>query len=320
MPPTLRAVDGDSARQPTSPVRLTFRDVVSADGTRLRAWTNDPDRALSGPTVLLCNGLGTNPYTWPALLAPDCDVRVVSWQHRGVGGSERPTDRRHVGITSLVEDAVAVMDDAGLDRAPTMGWSMGVNTQFELAHRHPERVSGLFAVAGVPGATFSTMLEPTRLPAPVREQVAVNVTRVARLLGPALSAVAPALPITPTTVRLLARTRFMFDQADDEASAVAVRDFLTTPFDWYFHLALHAARHQRVSLSAIEVPATFVAGSHDILAGARAMESAAARMKDATFVELHGSHFVAMEKPAVVHGLLRELLARVAVAEVAAEG
>ena len=65
---------------------LRFYDVVSADGTRLRAWTNDAD----GPTVLLCNGLGTNPYAWPALLRSDCGVRVISWNHRGVGGSERP--------------------------------------------------------------------------------------------------------------------------------------------------------------------------------------------------------------------------------------
>ncbi|GAB3070389.1 alpha/beta hydrolase [Nocardioides zeae] len=319
MPPSLRAVGADESPS-DSPVRLTYHDVTSADGTRLRAWTNDPDRALPGPTVLLCNGLGTNPYTWPFLLDPACDVRVVSWQHRGVGGSERPVDRCHIGIDSLVEDAVAVMDDAGLDRAPTIGWSMGVNTQFELATLHPDRVAGLFALAGVPGATFSTMLEPTRLPAPVRRSLAVGTTRVARLLGPAISTVAQALPVTPRTISVLGRTGFMFPIEDRENAAAAVREFLTTPFDWYFHLALHAARHQRVSLSTIDVPAMFVAGSADILAGSHAMRSAAERMADATYVELRGSHFIAMEQPAEVHRLLRELLARVAEREAPAGG
>ena len=74
---------------------LRFYDVTSADGTRLRAWTNDAD----GPTVLLCNGLGTNPYAWPALLRSDCGVRVISWNHRGVrrfGPARRPgPGRRH---------------------------------------------------------------------------------------------------------------------------------------------------------------------------------------------------------------------------------
>lgn len=314
VPTNLTVVDEPSASAP-SPVRLTFHDVVSADGTRLRAWTNDPDGALPGPTVLLCNGLGTNPYMWPALLDPSCQVRVVSWAHRGVGGSERPVDRCRIGVDVLVEDALAVMDDAGLDRAPTMGWSIGVNTQFELAQRHPDRVAGLFAVAGVPGATFSTMLEPTRLPAPVRGALTVGTSHVARAIGPLLSAAAQAVPITPGVVRGLTRTRFMFPLADAEreaAAVVAVREFLTTPFDWYFHMALHTARHQRVSLSAIDVPATFVAGSHDVLAGPRAMRSAAERMSDATYVELHGSHFIALEQPQAVHELLVEHLARVA--------
>ena len=54
-----------------------------------------------------------------------------------------------------------------------MGWSMGVNTAFELALRHPERVTGIFAVAGVPGDTFATMLGAA---APAARLVARGVT------------------------------------------------------------------------------------------------------------------------------------------------
>ena len=50
---------------------LRYYDVTSPDATRLRAWTND----VEGPTVLLCNGLGTNPFAWPSLLDPNCGVR-----------------------------------------------------------------------------------------------------------------------------------------------------------------------------------------------------------------------------------------------------
>ena len=108
---------------------LRYYTVTSGDGTELQAWTNDVD----GPTVLLCNGLGTNPYSWPALLDPDCGVRVISWNHRGTGGSERPVDTEHVGIDAFAEDAIAVLDDAGIDACVLMGWSMGVNTMFEVA-------------------------------------------------------------------------------------------------------------------------------------------------------------------------------------------
>ena len=63
--------------------------------------------------MLLCNGLGTNPYAWPDLLDPDCGLRVISWNHRGVGRSGRPEDESRVGMDAFVEDAIAVLDDAG---------------------------------------------------------------------------------------------------------------------------------------------------------------------------------------------------------------
>lgn len=292
-----------------TPVR--FVDLLSDDGTRIRAWTNDPDGTFEGPTVVLCNGLGTNPWAWPALLAPDCGVRVVSWNHRGTGGSARPTDIDRVGITEFVEDGLSVMDHFGVDKAVLMGWSMGVNTMFELALRNPERVSGLFAVCGVPGNTFATMLGPLHLPHWVARLATVNLSRVMRLGGRALTPIARRLPIGPRTVSVLGHTGFMFPQAHPELSARAIRELLHTPIEWYFHLAIKTSEHARVSLSGITVPAFFVAGTYDVLAGARDMASAAARMKDATYVELRASHFAHMEQPDLVHQLLLEFVERV---------
>ena len=285
---------------------LRFYDVVSGDGTRLRAW----DNGVEGPAVLLCNGLGTNPYSWPALLDPDCGVRVISWQHRGTGGSERPRDRSAAGIEEFVEDAIAVLDDAGLDRVPVMGWSMGVNTAFELAVKHPDRVSGLFAVAGVPGRTFGTMLRPMRLPRFVNEAITVNGARLIRLVGPVLNPIATRLPMGPTAVRVVSHSGFMLPVADLDDTGRTMREFLTTPLDWYFHMALQTHRHARVSLSAIDVPAMFVAGTWDVLAGAKDMLSAAERMAEATYVEFKASHFLPLEKPDQVHALLMEFVER----------
>ena len=158
---------------------LRFYDLTSADGTRIQAWTNDAD----GPVVLLCNGLGTNPYAWPALLREDAGVRVVSWNHRGVGGSERPVDSSRVGVDAFIEDALAVLDDAGVDSCVVAGWSIGVNTAFELAALHPSRVRGIFAVAGVPGGTFSSMGAPLLIPRVARRPIAVGIARLLEKTG-----------------------------------------------------------------------------------------------------------------------------------------
>jgi len=308
--PADRSADGAAETSGTAP-RVSFHDVLSDDGTRLRAWTNDPVGRVVGPTVVLCNGLGTNAWAWPALLAPDCGVRVVSWNHRGTGGSERPADPDRVGIDAFVEDALSVMDHFGVDRAVLMGWSIGVNTMFELALSHPERVAGLFAVAGVPGDTFATMLGPLWLPRIAARTVTVGLSRAVKLGGRALTPVATRLPVGPRGIVLLGHTGFMFPVPDPRLAARAVREFLRTPVEWYFHLAVHTSRHGRVPLSRIQAPAMFVAGRYDVLAGSRHMASAAERMSDATYVELRGSHFLQMEQPGRVHELLLEFLERV---------
>ncbi len=287
---------------------LRYYTVTSQDGTRLQAWTND----VAGPTVLLCNGLGTNPYSWPALLDPSCGVRVISWNHRGTGGSDRPRDTEHVGIDAFAEDAIAVMDAAGIDACPLMGWSMGVNTMFEVAVNHPERVTGLFAVGGVPGDTFASMGAPILVPRPLRKPLTVSIARVLKVLGKPIHAVAARLPVGPLTHTLMSHSGFMLPMPDPVLARRAIKEFLTTPTEWYMHLALHSSLHLRVSLRSISVPTAFVAGSYDILASSHDMRTAAERIPGATYVELAATHFIGMEKPDEVHEALLDLLDRVA--------
>ena len=297
---------------PTAPaaddgLALRHYEVTSQDGTRLRAWTND----VRGPTVLLCNGLGTNPYSWPALLDPDCGVHVISWHHRGVGGSERPEDHTRVGIDTFAEDAIAVMDHAGIDACVLMGWSMGVNTMFEVAVLHPERVTGLFAVGGVPGDTFASMLAPLFVPRLIRKPLTVNAARVMKLAGKPLSQIASRLPVGPLTLAVLSHSGFMLPMPHPHLARRAIKEFLGTPVDWYMHLALHSSLHERVSLRNIDVPTSFLAGKLDILASSYDMKTAAARIPGAVYEEILATHFISMEKPDEVHEALLDLLDRV---------
>jgi pimeloyl-ACP methyl ester carboxylesterase len=281
---------------------LRFYDVASADGTRLRAWSNDVD----GPTVLLCNGLGTSPYAWPALLRPDCGVHVVSWYHRGVSGSERPDDQSRVDLTAFVEDALAVLDDAGVVSCPVVGWSLGVDTAFELALEHPERVTGVFAVAGVPGGTFTSIGAPLMVPRFARRPLAVAVTTLLGRTGWALTPFTSSLPVGAATANLLRHSGLILPSAKTTTVQNAVAEFLTTPVEWYMHLAHAATRHGRLQVSRVRVPTVFVAGTYDLLADAEEMRTLATRMRRARYVELGGSHFVQMEHPEEVH---EELLA-----------
>jgi len=68
-------------------------------------------------------------------------VPVIGYDHPGLGASE--ADELRSGVAGLAEDALAVLDALGVERAVLLGWSLGSAVCQELALAHPERVSGL---------------------------------------------------------------------------------------------------------------------------------------------------------------------------------
>lgn len=290
-----------------TPARVRFYDVRSADGTRLRAWTND----AAGPVVLLCNGLGTNPHAWPSLTTADCGVRVISWNHRGTSGSDRPKDRSRVDLDAFVDDAIAVMDEAGVDHCVVMGWSAGVTIAFELAGRFPERVDGVFAVAGVPGNTLGTSLRPLLVPGVVAKPVMTAMAHVGRATGRLYAPITTGFPITTATANLMRWTHLVDPASDPRVVREVAQEILTTSPDWYAHLALGVAAHPRVSLSDVDVPVTMLAGTRDLLTSAQAMKSAAAKLSDVVFVEIDATHFIPFGAPDLVLAELKNVLKRV---------
>ncbi|MET1073744.1 MAG: alpha/beta hydrolase, partial [Umezawaea sp.] len=197
-------------------------DVVSADGTRIRVWRSDAE----GPVVLLCPGLGTTPETWPELLLPSCGVQALSWYHRGTMGSARPEDESRIALADHVADAIAVLDDAGVDQCVLLGWSMGVTVAAELALRHPDRVSGLMLVAGAPGDSFESMLGVSGLPSDVRRLIGLTGTKALRAAGPLLDLVLHRLPINDVTTFLLRHSGLMLASSAPEAVAGSMSRFL----------------------------------------------------------------------------------------------
>ena len=97
-------------------------DLIAGDGTRLTAWRNG---TVDGPPVLICNGMGVPPEAWPRLLDESCEFSVVGWNHRGALGSDRPADPSRIDITDHADDAIALMDAMGWDKAVIVAWSLG---------------------------------------------------------------------------------------------------------------------------------------------------------------------------------------------------
>src|SRR3954447_32413 len=96
-------------------------------------------------------GLGMNATGWwrtvPVLAG--AGFRVVAFDNRGVGRSSQPPGP--YSVASMADDAVAVLDAAGIDRAHVYGISLGGMIAQEIALRRPERVDSLVLGATTPG-------------------------------------------------------------------------------------------------------------------------------------------------------------------------
>ena len=109
-------------------------DLLAKDDTRLDAWKSG---SKGGIPILVYIGMGVPPEAWPRLLDDSCEFSVVGWNHRGALGSDRPEDPSRIDIEDHADDALALMDSMGWERAVIVAWSLGVNVAFELADRKP---------------------------------------------------------------------------------------------------------------------------------------------------------------------------------------
>ena len=72
--------------------------------------------------------------------------RVVTYDGPGNGESDRVTDPARYTVEAYAEDAAAVMDATGTDRAIAVGLSKGARYGTRLAALHPDRVLGLVLI------------------------------------------------------------------------------------------------------------------------------------------------------------------------------
>jgi len=104
----------------------------------------DTDTGGDGPAVLFSHGfLMDHTMFAPQVAALGGTYRCVAWDGRGFGGTHAPGPFTY---WDSADDAVALLDHLGIDRAVFVGMSQGGFLSLRAALAHPSRVAGVVLI------------------------------------------------------------------------------------------------------------------------------------------------------------------------------
>lgn len=119
---------------------------LRGDGTLLAVQ----ERGVGGFPLLLLPGQANNHHWWDGVREDFHGThRTITFDYRGTGDSTKPEGG--YSTQEFADDAIAVLDTLGVERADVYGTSMGGRVAQWLAARHPDRVRRLVLGCTSPG-------------------------------------------------------------------------------------------------------------------------------------------------------------------------
>jgi pimeloyl-ACP methyl ester carboxylesterase len=231
----------------------------------------------SGLPVLLVHGINMSRDVWTEVAAILGEHRrVVAFDLRGHGQSAKDGPFTPEGYA---EDALAVLDDRGIDRAHIVGTSFGGSTAAALAVKAPERVA---SVASFGGALAVDGLDLDGAVAVLR-QIGVR---------DFFAALLPQASFAPgTDPALIERALDAASTGRDVDTVIAVTTAALTA-------------DTTATAKAVTVPALVVTGEHDMTCPVPAGQAVADALRTELIVLAGRGHVVSMECPGDVADLI----------------
>ena len=269
--------------------------VSATDGTRIHYEVTG---RVGRTPVLMIQGLGASKNAWNLQrIAMATRFRIISFDNRGAGRSDKPTEP--FTLEQMADDAIAVLDAAGIETAHVVGASMGGVISQIVAVKYPHRVRSL------------TLVCTACRNHPWRQELLQSWAKTAEEKG-------------------------MIEVGKEAAQWVmSPRSFrrLVPAFTWMGPLAALRPRHSFVSqihaildtredlvdqLSTITAPTMVIVGNQDILTPRGDSEEIAERIPNSELVVISGAaHGLMMEHSSTFNKILIEFLQRTELARVA---
>jgi pimeloyl-ACP methyl ester carboxylesterase len=256
--------------------------IADSQGVRI-AWESHG----GGPPLLLVQGLGYGRWGWEPIVPLLAQrFRVLVFDNRGIGDSDKPAGP--YTAAQMAGDALAVLDDAGIERAHVLGASLGGAVAQELALRHAERLEKLVLVA-----TMSGMTNMHPIPAQTMQLMAEAAT-----LEP-----------------VVALRRFVENALEPEPDPALVDRLVELrtanppdPAGWAAQAGIWSSFDVWDELPSIDVPTLVVQGEGDVVVDSRNAPLLAERIPGAQLQLVAGGHLFFWNRPAEFAELVTEFL------------
>lgn len=221
------------------------------------------------------------------------DYRVITFDNRGMGGTER--GEGEISVRSMAEDVSALMEALDIPKAHIMGWSLGSAVAQELAINHPDQVMSLvlYSTWGRCDGFQAAMLSTLRFPYAMRD-----VDAAAAAGGLAFS---PETLDRPDLAEFLAPVLAGSPQTEEQMQ--------TTVEQWDADL-VHDTMDR---LGEISAPTTVIVGEQDLLTPPWQSKKVADAIPGAEFQLLTGGktgHGLHVEQPEQLAELMSAFLAK----------
>lgn len=220
--------------------------------------------------------------------------RMIFWDYRGHPDSDMPRDLDSFTIENCAKDLKAVMDDAGIESAVHIGFSMGVMTVLEFYRRWPDKVLGLVPINGPYGHVFSR-----------KESVENAITRAFEFLSSHTWLVEWFRPVIVLPINLPIAKRVELNPTMLAAEEMTLYFEYVTKMDWqlgFKALAAMSSYDGEEVLDRVKVPTLLISGTKDSWTPKRIADEMHRRIKSSEYTRIPGgSHATPCENPDMIN-------------------
>ena len=235
---------------------VRFARIRLSSGVVLHVAESGP---AGGKPVLFLHGFPDSWFTYSNMLdrLPK-NVRAIVPSQRGHGDSDRPDCCYR--ITDLAQDAVALLDALGIERADVVGHSMGSFVAQRIASMHPDRVDRLILIGSSTSAASKPVVEFSGIAQTLTDPIPIAFAREFQV-GTAHQPVDPAY----------------MDRLVSESMKIPARV-------WRGIADALLSAEGRSDLSRITAPTLILWGEHDSLFGSTEQEALRRALPKARFI------------------------------------